>query len=191
LKTLDAIAGGAYWKPIALDRGLSYTRRLGRFTEAYQDRMRSSFTYVASCEIKAKYNHKVPKYYLIYGTRHEDGLELINDAMCKARDRFLGKQFRRNTLFDLTPQEEVQDHSALRHDLLSLSTMEGSLSRKALRLKSLRGSFGRYETKDYNGAIAKLLEEGKLTSSTGKIRVNDDVILSPAKPTTADRRVRG
>ena len=160
--------------------------------ESYEERMRSSFTYVASCEIKAKYHHKVPKYYLVYGTRHEDGLELINDAMCKARDQFLGKQFKCNTLFDLTPQEEVADLSAnLSETSSSVPTKEGPLSRKALRLKSLRSHFGRYETKDYNGAITKLLEEGKLTSSTGKTRINDDVVLSPVKPTTSARSAPG
>ena len=39
--------------------------------------MRPSFKYVASCAIKAKYRHRVPKYRLIYATRHEDGLELM------------------------------------------------------------------------------------------------------------------
>ena len=150
-------------------------------------RMLSSFTYVASCEIKAKYHHRVPKYHLIYATRHEDGLELINDAMCKARREFLGAEFTKGMLFDLTPEEEVPDLSELRKSLLALVPEDGGLSRKALRLKGLLAHFGRHEVKDYNAAIGELLKSGRLHSGTGKARINDDVLLargpfSPPRP---------
>ena len=74
-----------------------------------------------ACDIKAKYHHRVPKYHLIYATRHQDGLELINDAMCKARREFLGAEFTKGLLFDLTPEEEVPDLSELRGSLLPWS----------------------------------------------------------------------
>ncbi len=51
-------------------------------------------------------------------------------------------------------------------------------SRKALRVKGLLAHFGRYEVKDYNAAITDLLKAGKLQSSTGKSRINDEVLLS-------------
>ncbi|HEU5117805.1 MAG TPA: hypothetical protein VFT74_14355, partial [Isosphaeraceae bacterium] len=156
-----------------------------RLVSEYMNRMLSSFTYVASCEIKEKYHHRVPKYHLIYATRHEDGLELINDAMCKARREFLGAQFTKGTLFDLTPEEEVPDLSELRKSLLALVPEGGRLSRQDLRLKGLLAHFGRYEVKDYNAAIGDLLKAGKLQSSTGKTRINDTVLLSraPFSPT--------
>ena len=47
-------------------------------------------------------------------------------------------------------------------------------------MKGLVKYFGRYEIKDYNAAIAELLKAGKLHSSTGKTRINDDVILGSA-----------
>jgi hypothetical protein len=144
------------------------------------ERMLSSFKYVASCAIKAKYHHRVPKYHLIYATRHEDGLELINDAMCKARREFLGNEFNRGMLFDFIPEEEVPDLSELRQSLLDLTPEDGRLSRKALRLKGLLAHFGRYEVKDYNAAIGELLKAARLHSGTGKSRINDDVLLARA-----------
>jgi three-Cys-motif partner protein len=183
LATLNAIAGGDYWKPIALDSSLDLPQKMDRFTDEYMGRMLSSFTYVARCEIKAKYHHKVPKYYLIYATRHEDGLELINDAMCKARVEFLGSEFKKNFLFDLTPEAELPDLGELKSELLAVLGKERHLSRKALRLKGLLGHFGRFETKDHNTAIGELLKAGKLSSSTGKTRINDDVVLSLAAST--------
>lgn len=180
LATLNAIAGGDYWKPIALDPALDFPQKLDRFTGEYMGRMLSSFAYVARCEIKAKYHHRVPKYYLIYATRHGDGLELINDAMCKARVEFLGSEFKKNFLFDLTPEAELPDLGELKRDLLSVLGKDGNMSRKALRLKGLLGHFGRFETKDFNSAIGELIKAGKVSSSTGKPRINDDVMLSLA-----------
>ena len=191
LATLDAIAGGDYWRLIALDPALDFPRKLDRLTAEYMGRMLSSFTYVTRCEIKAKYHHRVPKYYLIYATRHGDGLELINDAMCKARLEFLGNEFKKNYLFDFTPEAELPDLGELKRDLLAVAGKEGHLSRKALRLKCLVEHFGRFESKDYNAAIGELLKVGKLSSSTGKSRINDDVVLSLAAPTAGARPVRG
>jgi three-Cys-motif partner protein len=185
LATLDAIVGGDYWRAIALDPTLDFPQKLNRLTSEYMRRMLSSFTYVAACDIKAKYHHRVPKYHLIYATRHEDGLELINDAMCKARREFLGTEFSKGLLFDLTPEEELPDISELRRSLLTVVPEKGHLSRKALRLKGLLTHFGRHETKDYNAAISDLLQSGRLHSSTGKTRINDDVLLGRAPFNTA------
>jgi three-Cys-motif partner protein len=185
LATLDAIAGGDYWRAIALDKALSFPQRLDLLVSEYMDRMLPSFTYVASCEIKEKYHHRVPKYHLIFATRHGDGLELINDAMCKARREFLGAEFTKGMLFDLTPEEEMPDLSELRKGLLALVPEGGPISRKALRLEGLFAHFGRHEVKDYNAAIGDLLKAGKLQSSTGKARINDEVLLArePFSPT--------
>ena len=101
--------------------------------------------------------------------------------MCKARRDFLGSQFRRGMLFDLTPEVELPDLTKLRSSLLALIPQDVRLTRKALRLKGLVKYFGEYnEIKDYNAAIAELLKAGKLHSSTGKTRINDDVILGRA-----------
>lgn len=190
LATLNAITGGDYWRPIALDQALDFPQKLDRLTEEYMGRMMSSFTYVARCEIKAKYHHRVPKYYLIYATRHGDGLELINDAMCKARLEFLGNEFKKDYLFDFTPESELPDLGELKRDLLAVVGKEGGLSRKGLRLKGLLDHFGRFESKDYNTAIGELLKAGKLSSSTGKTRINDDVVLRPATSAVETRPVR-
>jgi three-Cys-motif partner protein len=191
LATLDAIAGGDYWRSIALDPALDFPQRLERLTSEYMGRMRSSFTYVARCEIKAKYHHHVPKYYLIYATRHGDGLELINDAMCKSRHEFLGHEFRKGFLFDSTPEAELPDLGGLKRDLLAVIGKEGRLSRKSLRLRGILEHFGRFESKDYNTAIGDLLKAGKLSSSTGKTRINDDVSLSLAASMSEDRPAQG
>src|SRR5207249_3857652 len=133
LATLEAIAGGDYWRKIATDKSTSFPEKLGLLTDGYLQQLTSSFSFAASYEIKSKYEHKVPKYALVYGTRHPDGIELMNDGMCKARLDFLGKQFCTGMLFDCTPDDERPDFGKLNQDLISATKEDGPLSRKAAR----------------------------------------------------------
>ena len=91
MATLDGIAGGAWWRGIATDSGKPFVERLTQFTSEYRKQMLSSFRFIASHEIKSKYEHQVPKYVLIFATRHPDGVFLMNDGMCKARRDFSWK----------------------------------------------------------------------------------------------------
>ena len=118
MMTLDSIAGGSDWRVIARDTTVTFHQKIKQFTEQYLKRLVKSFTYAASYEVKEKYEHPVPKYVLILGTRHHDGVELMNDGMCDARREFLGSQFKKNWLFDLTPDEEIADTEGLKTDLL-------------------------------------------------------------------------
>ena len=53
-----------------------FVEKLERFTSRYQELMLCSFSYSALCEIKSKYEHRVPKYVLIHATCHPDGVFL-------------------------------------------------------------------------------------------------------------------
>lgn len=181
LTLLDSIAGGDYWRGIASDPALSFVQKLDSFTEGYLSRLVSSFTFATSCEIKSKYEHQVPKYHLVYATRHPDGVELMNDAMCKARREFLGSRFVKGMLFDMTPEEEKPDVDSLANDLANILQAKGVLTRKALRNQGLWAHFGQHESKDYNLAVTNLLKAGRIHSSTGKSRINDDVRLSTSR----------
>lgn len=178
LTVLDGIAGGDYWRAVASDPALPFVQKLDRFTDGYLSRLVSSFSFAASCEIKSKYEHQVPKYHLIYATRHPDGVELMNDAMCKARREFLGNQFAKGFLFDMTPDQEKPDVDALADALITILREKGILTRKVLRGLGLSAHFGRHESKDYNLAVTNLLKAGRVHSGTGKTRINDDVRLS-------------
>jgi three-Cys-motif partner protein len=190
LHTLDAIAGGSYWREIALDSTATFAEKIKQFTSRYLDRLVTTFPYAATYDVKEKYEHQVPKYVLIYGTRHFDGVELMNDGMCKARLEFLGSQFKKDSLFDLTPETEQRDREELWKDLLGFLQQDGPKTRKTLREKVIRTHFCKWQSKEINSALGDLLKSGRIMSSTGKTRINDDVILSVSstqageKPTT-------
>ena len=130
MATLDGIAGGAWWRGIATDSGKPFVERLTQFTSEYRKQMLSSFRFIASHEIKSKYEHQVPKYVLIFATRHPDGVFLMNDGMCKARRDFLGKQFSKGFLFDFTPEKEVVDLEQLCNSIEALAREKGNLTEK-------------------------------------------------------------
>lgn len=176
MTTLDAIAGGRYWRDIARDEAIPFQNKVERFTHEYCNRLVESFTYAAAYEVKEKYSHTVPKYALIYGTRHPHGIELMNEGMCKARRAFLGEQFNKNRLFDCAPEEA--DTGQLKKDLLEYLVGGKRMTRKKLRLEALLRHFCEFQTKDINTAVCDLLKAGRLFSATGKSKIGDEVELS-------------
>lgn len=180
VSVLNGIAGGDNWQQLAENDELPFAKKLEHFTENYIEKMASSFGYICAYPVKSKYEHQVPKYMLVYGTRHPDGLELMNDSMCTARHEFLGAQFNSGTLFDLTPSEENPDTSELKTELLRIVGEIGHINRKRLRIMSLSKFFCKFKKSAINKAVTELLKEKKLYSSTGKSRINDSVVLSAA-----------
>ena len=177
LTTLDDIAGGEYWRAIATDQSLAFADKLERFIEEYAGQLRSSFNYVCNYAVKSKYEHKIPKYMLIHATRHPDGLELMNDAMCSARTEFLGVEFAKDRLFEMTPENEQPDVSELKKLILKFVVEKTTTTRKEIRLAVLRRLFCRYPRKVIDQTVVDLLKAKRLYSENGKSRVNDTVLI--------------
>src|SRR5437762_13259612 len=98
--------------------------------------MQACFKWVGWYEVKQKYQHQVPKYLLVYATRSDHGIELMNDAMCKARREFVKDQFpNAGFLFEQTPAQEDVDHAKIASQLLKAIPHNGSFTRRSLRLQ--------------------------------------------------------
>ena len=126
---LDLIAGGNYWREIVTS-DIPFSEKEERCVSEYMRLMKQYFDEVCSYGIKEKYEHTIPKYRLIFGSRHEDAFILMNDAICNARDKFLGKQRVDGYLFDMRADDEIHDPARLRQAIMeSLTT---SMTRKKL-----------------------------------------------------------
>jgi three-Cys-motif partner protein len=178
IATLNAIAGGDYWQSVASDASLPFPQKLEVFTENYVRRMRASFDHVCRYPVKSRYEHQTPKYMLIYATRHPDGLELMNEAMCDARQQFLDTQFQNGLLFDMTPAAETPNLEELKKALIEIVQDAGQVTRKSLRIRALSLFFCRFARADLNTAISDLLKSRELFSENGKTRINDKVSVS-------------
>lgn len=177
---MDIIAGGSYWKDVIADDKLSFAAKEEKITALYMDKLLEYYSNVCSFPIREKYYH-IPKYRLIYGTRHPDGILLMNNTMYEARERFLKREFADGKLFDTRPEDEQKDMVAFTKKLYEIVETNEPISRKNVTLKAMRDFFCRYNSSDYSNAIKSLLNgfEGlKLFSKSGRTRINEDELLS-------------
>jgi three-Cys-motif partner protein len=177
---MNIIAGGDYWKEIIADKNISFTEKELKITEIYMNQLVKYFPIVCNFPIKERYHH-IPKYRLIYGTRHHDGIFLMNDTMYKAREQFLRSEFAEGRLFDTRPLEEQKDINFFTESLYEIVKAHMPISRKDVKLIAMQDFFCRYNSSDYSKAIRNLLKgfQGlKLYSESGRTRINDNELLS-------------
>ncbi|MFA4827988.1 MAG: three-Cys-motif partner protein TcmP [Thermodesulfovibrionales bacterium] len=181
LQQMDEIAGGNYWRDIVADSNLSFSEKEQKIGKLYANQMNRYYPITIDYPIKAKYHHQIPKYRLIYGTRHPDGIFLMNDIMYDARERFLKSEFADGKLFDTRPVVEQKDMMAFTKKIYEIVSEKKTISRRLVKLNAMQDFLFRYKTGDYSTAIASLLKgwEGlRLYSKSGKTRINDDELLS-------------
>jgi len=138
------------------------------------------FKEVCQNAIKALPHHTVPKYYLIFGSRHPDALILMNDEMVKSRQVLaeLAKP-KEPTLFEMRPVELVPDIGELPPIILRHASQP--IARRNVILNVIRDCFCQFSVKQIRGCIEQMLKTGKLKSETGKTRINDKTKMSTIK----------
>jgi len=176
LKDIDAIAGGDYWRDIVTS-DISFAEKEAQCVVAYMDLMKKYFDKVCFYSIKEKYEHIIPKYRLLFGSRHEDAFMLMNDAICNARDKFLGKQCIDGYLFDMRAKDEIHDPQRLQYAIVDSLTK--SMTRKKLISCAMHKVFAEYKESEYKHMIGDLINDKKILSESGKTRINDKEVLSP------------
>lgn len=94
IEKMDAVAGGRYWQDILK----SYYRHSTdiyhaeeKFIYEYSNKVKDIFKYTVNIPIKVKTSH-LPKYRLLFGSNHPDGLILMADNMNKKWKEILAKE---------------------------------------------------------------------------------------------------
>jgi len=178
IKRLNRVAGGDWWQNI-LDSSSSFPEKVQNMTNGVCERLRERFQEVCQHAIKALPHHDVPKYYLIFGSRHPDALMLMNEEMVKSL-RTLADLARPKdpTLFEMRPVELVPDIEKLPQIILKHASQP--TERGTVILNVIREYFGRFSRKEIRGCIEQLLKNNQLRSETGKITMNDQVKIFAA-----------
>ena len=175
----NKIAGGIYWQQIVFGYGASKKDRATRLADGYTSELRRWFDWVINFPIRARYDHK-PKYHLVFGSGHPDGIELMNRAMVKARRELVESEFVVGRLFPDEPENEVVDPTKVKHIIVETSKQKGKLSWKMLRVHSTMYYPGKYNDTEFNRAIKELIKEGQLCSNcTGK-KIEPDALIWPS-----------
>lgn len=173
---LDLVLGGDWWQPIARST-CSFPEKVEEITRKYCDQLRGRFHEVCHHDIREHSSHKVPKYTLVFASRHPDALELMNDAMIKSRDQQAADEAPSEpTLFETRPVGLVPEKQLLGQHILN-ALGRSTVSRGALIIMVIREHFGEFRRPEIRGAIESLLRQGVLRSKTNATRINDDVEL--------------
>lgn len=173
---LDAVAGGDWWRNI-LAQQKDFVSELKLLTDGLCERLRCRFREVFTHTIKAKESHTTPKYVLVFCSRSDHALPLINDASVRSLEMY-ADEHRPDTpmLFETLSQTIVPDVSEI-YPAIRMNAPEKSnaMPRRSLAIAVIRDLPGRHLLSTINKAIGEMLKNGQLQSETGKTRINDRV----------------
>lgn len=170
---LDEIVGGDWWRRL-LSADSTYSEKIVAVLAGFSDKLRSRFSRVCAHNIYALATDKRPKYALVFGSRSQEALLLMNDAMVGSREMLAeGSEPEEALLFDNRSEEIVPDKARMTRLIL-----EGAAVRKP-RIDVIEGVvrawIGGWRRAEIRGEIEALLRSGRLRSATGRPRINDDV----------------
>jgi three-Cys-motif partner protein len=178
IERLNNVVGGDWWQSI-LKSNASFPKQVQQVTDGICERLSKRFREVCQHAIKALPHHTVPKYYLIFGSRHPDALLLMNDEMVKSRLTLaeLAKP-KDPTLFEMRSTDLIPDIGKLPAIILKHTSQP--TERRLVIISVVRECFCQFATKQIKGCIKQLLKDGRLKSETGKVRINDGVKIVTA-----------
>lgn len=175
----NRILGGVDWQNICSDPSLSTAQRVDALARTYADRLGRWFRFVLYYPIREKYQHKLPKYHLMFGTRSPDAVDLMNRAMVKARREFVGSQFVQGNLFENQPAEEIVDSAEVLRDVVEVSRRIGRTKWRMLRVETTIMHPCKFYDTEINAAIKSAIQQGCLASDDSGRRVKEDAQVWP------------
>jgi len=164
---LTAVAGGDYWREIALSKDRPWGQRLEDLVEAYKNEMRNWFSLVESFPIHADYGDPNPKYWIVFGSRYPPALDLFNRAACNAR-RKQGVAYRNEpgSLFADVSVETKADPYTVDVELLKHRCAGKPIGWAKLRWAICSNrNLGRFTDSEIDSAIQRAIDNGLLRGS--------------------------
>lgn len=190
---VDNILGNDRWQRyFRTDRMTAYERELF-LVENYKESL-TRFGYKVVAYPIRETIHNSPKYWLVYCTRHPDGLMLMNGFIRREEDALLRESYEANGqtyMFDVVGKEIEDRRADLRRLIESYAAYHKRFTRGAVKLNLIKEHFAQYDEKDYNAIVQDMLAAGALRSSHGKQRINDNEPLTyfPSSSTDLKRGV--
>jgi three-Cys-motif partner protein len=179
VQACDAIAGGTYWQPIVMNVRVGFAEKVECIAKEYADRLHEWFKYVLWYPIREKYSHRVPKYHLVFGTRHPDAVDLMNRAMVKARREFVGSESVAGMLFPNQPADEVVNPRDVERLVLETAREAGRTSWRLLRVSATIRKPGKYTDSELDQAIKRAIKSTSLGSNASGVRIEEGASVWP------------
>ena len=175
----NQVAGGTYWQKIVFDDSLSQTTRTDRLADGYATELRRWFKYVFPYPIREKYETQFPKYHLIFGSRSDHAVDLMNRAMVKARREFIKAGFIDGFLFPNQPDKEVIRPEEIKKIIIETCQKLGKTRWRKLRINATIANPSLYTDSEFNSAIKQAINEGKLNSDCPGTKIQDNAFIWP------------
>lgn len=176
---VTAILGSDVWK-YYFEQNVNDDKRDQKLLSMYVNNLARYNYHVTAYPIRQALD-SAPKYYMIYCTRHIDGVDLMSNFIRQEEDALVGESVNASApLFEiLNPlyierQERINN---LRKAIVEYFSVTKQATRKTCRQSLVKKFFGLYLTKDYAAVVKSLLDEGVIQSLDGRKRINDDVPL--------------
>lgn len=171
IEKLNTIVGGEWWQDI-LKTDESFPQKVDNISNGVCRLLSMRFKEVCKHSLKALPHHTVPKYDLIFASRSQDALLLMNNEMVKSQRTLadLAKPVQPE-LFENRPIELIPDFEIL-PDLILKHTSKPK-QRKQVIIDIVRENFCQFAQTEIRGSIEHMLKTGKLNSASGKTRIND------------------
>lgn len=183
---VSKILGRDRWKQFFATDHYSAAERQKFLLDDYMDSLSQYGYHVASYPIRDALR-SAAKYYLIYCTRHRDGIALMNRFVRGEEDELLKESFERRGetwLFDPIEDEIETRRQELKLLILDYAQHKQRLTRGEIKGRFIFERFGDFSDPDYNAVVKQLMEGGALRTGDGRIRINDDVLLFYVAPLT-------
>lgn len=184
IKHTTEILGRDRWKQVFSDPLIAAQERKKFLVRDYMDTLTQFGYKVVAYPIRQSLG-TTAKYYLIYCTRHRDGIFLMNGLIRREEDEIAKEHYERGeqtSLFDEVQAEIASRRRALRNLIAIYAEENKRLTRRGIMTHFINTKFAQYHDTDYRAAVQQLIEEGVLATSTGKSRINDDVLLTYIQP---------
>lgn len=174
------IIGSDQWKSKFERDNLSTQEREKALLYEYIENITKYGYTVVAYAIRKSIKHS-PKYYLVYCTRHRDGIILMNSFIREEEDELLKDSTATPNQptfpleeFDMVQQETIQRRRRL-HQLISdyLQNKQKTM-RGQIKHHFIFEHFGDFHEKDYNAVVQELMNDGKLKAEHGRKRINDN-----------------
>ena len=173
IASLNRIAGGDWWQA-TLKRGGDFPALVATISAEFCERLRARFREVCEHPVKEHWRHTVPKYSLVFGSRSDAALVLINDAVVKSREIWADDEMPPDgMLFEARPKSLVPDVEDIHPIVMDCGRTRQPRGR--LIAAVIRRCFGEYSETTIRRVITDLISSGRMVSSTGKSRINDGI----------------
>ena len=184
VKNVTEIIGSALWEQQFREGGLSTQERENLLLRLYMSNI-SKYDYSVAAYPIRKSIKDSPKYYLLYCTRHPDGIVLMSNFVREEEDRLIQEASSDDSQpkfpseeFDELRQELVSRRKELLQGIIEYLKSHEQTTRGEIRKYFCFNRFGDFSDKDYNAVVKDLIDANRLLPKHGKKRINDSEHLT-------------